>query len=45
MFKRPMKMSREKWQEESRQVDLLVKEVEGEDSRSYKPASTSRKTR
>lgn len=43
MFQKDEKMSQKKWKDESKEVDNFVKEIEGDDDRSYGPADLASK--
>ena len=35
LFRRETKMAKEEWEKQSKEMETIVKEVEGEDSRTY----------
>ncbi|KAF2143044.1 uncharacterized protein K452DRAFT_326223 [Aplosporella prunicola CBS 121167] len=41
LFKKELKMAQEQWEKQSKEMEQIVKEVEGEDDRSYGPAEGS----
>lgn len=43
MFRREIKMGQKEWERQSKEVDQLVKEIEGEDDRQYEPEADSKK--
>ncbi|KAI9147935.1 putative Delta(7)-sterol 5(6)-desaturase [Paramyrothecium foliicola] len=45
MFEKETKMSEKKWKDESKQVETLVKEIEGDDERSYEPDLAAKKNK
>jgi lathosterol oxidase len=45
MFEKETKMSQKKWNDESKEVDSLVKEIEGGDERSYGPDLAAKKNK
>ncbi|KAF3769664.1 hypothetical protein M406DRAFT_343800 [Cryphonectria parasitica EP155] len=45
MFDKEKNMSKEQWEKQSREMEKIVKVVEGEDDRSYEPKIENKKTR
>ncbi|KAF2421258.1 C-5 sterol desaturase [Tothia fuscella] len=42
LFRRESKMSKEEWSKQSKEMEVIVKEVEGEDDRTYLPEETKK---
>ncbi|RDL35306.1 putative C-5 sterol desaturase desaturase [Venustampulla echinocandica] len=43
LFRRESKMGQKEWERQSREMERLVKEIEGEDDRTYEPETNSKK--
>lgn len=43
LFRRETKMSKEEWDRQKKEMEIVVKEVEGSDDRSYEPDENVKK--
>jgi lathosterol oxidase len=43
LFRRELKMSKEEWAKQSKEMETIVKEVEGSDDRNYLPDEETKK--